>query len=239
AAKAYYDGLIKKLRGETEKATSQTSSAFPLWQQLWPLLEKGNQTGAREQIDRNPEGARALYRELLFETFTEQLYGNPPLPFAEAARKFISENDVDSAALEAHLNEWSKEKKLGVGFANAGEGIEQILYFAQLAQLRDSEKDAGKDAPPGSARELTERALELADANGIELASASFSLSLSIYALREKRLDDIEPLLARAEPICAKWNHPVGQFQIPLLRAYAAYAVENWKDAATLFSRAA
>src|SRR5207253_6765574 len=79
----------------------------------------------------------------------------------------------------------------------------------------------------------------LADANGIELASASFSLSLSIYALREKRLDDVEPPLARAEPICAKWSHPVGLFQIPLIRAYAAYAVENWKDAAKLFSRAA
>src|SRR5205807_1237310 len=58
AAKAFYDGLIKKLRGETEKATSQTSSAFPLWQQLRPLLEKGNQAGARELINRNPEGGR-------------------------------------------------------------------------------------------------------------------------------------------------------------------------------------
>ena len=238
-AKVFYDSLIKKLRDEAEKATSQTSSAFPLWQQLRPLLEKGNQTGARELINRDPEAAQALYRELLFESFIEKLYDNPPLPFAEATRKLISENDVVSGALEAHLNEWLKEKKLGAGFANAGNGIEQILYLTQLAHVRDNDKDAAKDAPPGAPRELTERALELADANGIELASASFSLSLSIFALREKRLDDIKPALARAEPICAKWNHPVGLFQIPLIRAYAAYAVENWKDAATLFRRAA
>ena len=239
AAKAFYDSLIKRLRDEAAKATSQTSSAFPLWQQLRLMIEKGNQPNARELINRNPEAARNLYRELLFEAFTRRLYDNPALSFAETTRKLISENDADSGALEAHLNEWSKERKLGVGFANAGEGIERILYLAQLAQLRDGDKDAAKDAPPGAPHELTERALELADANGIELASASFSLSLSIYALREKRLDDIEPWLARAEPICAKWNHPVGLFQISLIRAYAAYAVENWKDAATLFGRAA
>src|SRR5690349_21600334 len=33
-AKAYYNALIKKLTDETEKAAAQTSSAFPLWQQL-------------------------------------------------------------------------------------------------------------------------------------------------------------------------------------------------------------
>jgi CHAT domain-containing protein len=237
-AKAYYDALIKKLKDETEKAAAQTSSAFPLWQQLRPLMEKGDEAGARALISRNPDGARALYRELLFENFTARLYDNPPFAFAEATRKVLAETDDQTRALEAHFNEWTKEKKLEV-LNKSGEPIEQILYLAQVAQLRDAEKDPGKDAPPGTPRELTERALELANANGMELASASFSLSLSIYALREKRLDDVSALVERAEPISAKWNHAVALFQIPLIRAYAAYVAQDWKNAATLFARAA
>jgi CHAT domain-containing protein len=237
-AKAYYDALIKKLKDETEKAAAQTSSAFPLWQQLRPLMEKGDEAGARALISRNPDGARALYRELLFENFTARLYDNPPFAFAEATRKVLAETDDQTRALEAHFNEWTKEKKLEV-LNKSGEPIEQILYLAQVAQLRDAEKDPGKDAPPGTPRELTERALELANANGMELASASFSLSLSIYALREKRLDDVAALVERAEPISAKWNHAVALFQIPLIRAYAAYVAQDWKNAATLFARAA
>ena len=238
-AKAYYDALIKKLKDENEKAAAQTSSsALPLWQQLRPLIEKGNESAARSLIARNADAARALYRELLFENFTSRLYDNPPLPLADATRKLLAETDDQTRALETRFNEWVKEKKLGV-FTFAGEPIEQILYLAQLAQLRDAEKDAGKDAPPGSPRELTERALELANANGMELASASFSLSLSIYAVREKRLDDVAPLVERAEPISTKWNHPVALFQIPLIRAYAAYVAQDWKTAAPLFARAA
>jgi len=237
-AKAFYDALLKKLKDETEKASAQTSSAFPLWQQLRPLIEKGDEPGARTLISRNADAARALYRELLFENFIARLYENPPYAFADTARKLLAETDDGTRTLETHFTEWVKEKKLGV-FTNSGEPIEQILYLAQVAQLRDAEKDAGKDAPPGSPRELTERALELANANDMELASASFSLSLSIYAVREKRLDDVAPLVERAEPIATKWNHPVAQFQVPLIRAYAAYVAQDWKNAATLFARAA
>ena len=237
-AKAFYDALIKRLKDETEKASAQTSSALPLWQQLRPLIQKGDETAARTLIARNPDAARALYRELLFENFTERLYENPPLEFAEAARKLLADTDDQTRALETRFNEWAKEKKLGT-FSSTGEAIEQILYLAQVAQLRDAEKDAGKDAPPGSARELTERAFELANANDIELASASFSLSLAIYAVREKRLDDVSALVERAEPISTKWNHSIALFQIPLIRAYAAYVAQDWKTAAPLFARAA
>lgn len=238
-AKAYYDALIKKLKDETAKATGQGSAALRLWQQLRPLVEQGDQTAARNLITGNPAAARLLYRELLFDQVTSDLYGNPPLPWAEPTRKLISEINAESGVLETHLHEWLKAKELGAGLIKTGEEIEQILYLAQLANLRDRDKDAAKTAPPGTARELTEHALEIADANGIELATASFSLSLSIYALREGRLDEVAPLVDRAEPICTKWQHPVALFQIPLIRAYAAYTVENWKDATTLFSRAA
>ena len=190
-------------------------------------------------IKQNPEAARALYRELLFENAAAKLYDNPALPLAEAARKLLAEVDDETRALETHFDQWSKERKLGVGFTPAGEPVEQMIYLAQVAQLRYEQKDPGKDAPPGSPRELIVRALELANENAIELASASFSLSLSVNALRERRMDDIAAPLEQAEPISAKWNHPVALFQIPLIRAYAAYVTENWKDAATNFSRAA
>jgi CHAT domain-containing protein len=238
-AKAYYDSLIQKLKDESNKAAGQSSSGLQLWQQLLPLVSTQKEASAHSVINTNHAAAQSLYRELLFDAVTSRLYDNPPLPFAEAARKLLAEGDDENGALEAKFNEWSRDRKPGIGFKNGGEGIEQILYLAEVAQLRDGEKDAGKDAPPGSARELTERALELSEANGIELGVASFSLSLSYYALREKRLDDVGPPLERAEPICAEWNHPVGLFQVPLLRAYAAYAAEKWKDAATSFSRAA
>ena len=239
-AKAYYDALLKKLKDEAAKAAAQSSSlALPLWREIRPLVAAGNEAGARAAIGRNANVARALYRELLFEAATSRLYENPPLQFAEAARKLLAESDEENGALEAKFNEWSKERKLGVGFANAGDGLEQILYLAQVASLRDAEKDPGKDAPPGSPRELAERALELSEANGIELAVASFSLSLAFYALREKRLDDVGALLDRAETICTKWNETLGLYQASLIRAYAGYSAENWKEAATLFARAA
>jgi len=239
-AKAYYDSLIQKLREETTRAAGQSSSfAFPLWQQLRPLVAAQKEASARSVINGNRVAARFLYRELLFEAVTAKLYDSPPLPFAEAARKLLAESDDENAALEAKLDEWLKEQKPGVGFISAGQGIEQILYLVQVAHLRDAEKDAGKDAPPGSPRELTERALELSGAEGIELAVAGFSGSLSFFALREKRMDDIGPPLDHAEAIWKKWNDPVGLYQASLVRAYAAYALENWKDVATFFSSAA
>ena len=238
-AKDYYESLIKKLQGEAEKPTSQESSAFPLWQQLRPLLARPDEAAAHAVIKQNPEAARALYRELLFENATAKLYDSPALPLAEAARKLLAEVDHETRALETHFDQWSKERKLGIGFTPAGAPVEQMIYLAQVAQLRYEQKDPGKDAPPGTPRELMVRALELADANRIELASASFSLSLSVNALRERRMDDIAAPLELAEPISARWNHPVALFQIPLIRAYAAYVTENWKDAATNFSRAA
>lgn len=238
-AKAYYDSLIKKLQSEAEKTTSQGASAFPLWQQLRPLLARPDEAAARALIKQNPEAARALYRELLFESAAARLYDNPTLPLADAARKLLAEVDDETRALETHFDQWSKERKLGVGFTPAGAPVEQMIYLAQVAQLRFAEKDPGKDAPPGAPRELIARALELADANGIELAAASFSLSVAIYAVRERRMDDVAAPVERAEPISARWNHPVALFQIPLIRAYAAYVTENWKDAAANFARAA
>jgi CHAT domain-containing protein len=240
AAKAYYDSLIQKLREETTKAAGQSSTlAFPLWQQLRPLVAAQKEASGRQVINDNRVAARFLYRELLFEAVTARLYESPPLQFAEAARKLLAEGDDENAALEAKLNEWSKEQKPGAGFTNAGQGLEQILYLIQIAHLRDAEKDAGKDAPQGTPRELTERALELSEAEGIELAVASFSGSLSFFALREKRMDDVGPPLDRAEAIWKKWNEQVGLYQASLVRAYAAYTLENWKDAATFFSSAA
>lgn len=238
-AKAYYDSLIKRLRDETKAIGQSSTSALELWQQLLPLLASQKEASARSVINNNRVAARSLYKELLFEAVASLLYENSQLQFSEVARKLLAESDDENGALEAKFNEWSKERKPGVGFSNASEGIEQILYLAEIASQRFNEKDPGKDAPQGSPRELTERALALSEANGIELAVASFSLSLSFYALREKRLEDIGPLLDRAETICTKWNETLGLYQASLIRAYAGYSAESWKEAATLFARAA
>jgi len=239
-ARGFYDSLIKRLKDEAAKAASQTSSlALPLWQEVKGLIAAGNDAGARAAISRNPVGARALYRELLFDAVTSRLYANPPLQFSEQVRKLLAGSDDENGALETKFNEWLKERKLGVGFTNASDGIEQILYLGEVANMRGAEKDPGKDAPQGSPRDLTERALELSETNGIELAVASFSGTLSIYALREKRLEDLGPPLDRAEAIWTKWNDSIGLFQASLVRGYAAYASENWKEAAAFFARAA
>jgi hypothetical protein len=99
-AKDYYESLIKKLQGEAEKTTSQGSSAFPLWQQLRPLLVRPDEAAAQSVVKQNPEAARALYRELLFENAAAKLYDNPALPLAEAARKLLAEVDDETRALE-------------------------------------------------------------------------------------------------------------------------------------------
>ncbi len=239
-AKSFYDSLIQRLRDEATRAAAQSSSlALPSWREVEPLVAAGNDAAARAAISRNPVGARALYRELLFDAVTSRLYANPPLQFSEQVRKLLAESDDENGALETKFNEWSKERRLGVGFTNASDGIEQILYLAEVANIRSAEKDPGKDAPPGSPRDLTERALELSETNGIELAVASFSGTLSFFALREKRLEDVGPPLDRAEAIWTKWNHSIGLFQAPLIRGYAAYASENWKESAAFFARAA
>ncbi|HEY6047243.1 MAG TPA: DUF928 domain-containing protein, partial [Pyrinomonadaceae bacterium] len=239
AAKAYYDSLIQKLKEETTKSSARSDVAFPLWQQLQPLLANQKDDAARAAIKSNRTAAHLLYRELLFEAFAARLYSSPSLKFSEQARKLLAEGDAESEALETKFAEWSKEQKLGSGFTNAGEGIEQILYLAQVSQIRNAEKDPGKDAPPGSARELTERALELAEPEGIELAVGSFSGSLSLFALRERRMDEIDPPLDRAEAIWKKWDIRVGLYQAALIRAYFDYARENWKESAAHFARAA
>lgn len=239
-AKSFYDRLIQRLRDEATQAASQSSSlALTSWREIEPLVAAGNDAGARAALSRNPVGARALYRELLFDAFASRLYANPPLQFSEQVRKLLAESDDENRALETKFNEWSKERKLGVGFTNTSNGIEQILYLAEVANMRSAEQDPGKDAPQGSPRDLTEHTLELSETNGIELAVASCSVTLSFYALREKRLEDLGPLLDRAEAIWTKWNHSIGLFQAPLVKGYAAYASENWKEAAAFFARAA
>ena len=240
AAKAYYDSLIQKLREEATKAAGQSSIlAFPLWQQLRPLVATQKEADARSIINSNRAAARLLYRELLFRVVTARLYQSASPQFMEQVRKLLAEGDDENSALEAKFNEWSKERKLGVGFTSTGDGIEQILYLAQVAEMRNAEKDPVKDAPPGSPRELTERALGLSEEEGIELAVASFSGTLSFFALRDRRIDEVRPSLDRAETIWKKWEDPVGLYQAALIRAYADYASENWKDAATSFGRAA
>jgi CHAT domain-containing protein len=239
AAKMFYDSLIQQLREETARAASQSASlALLTWRELEPLVAAGNEAGARAAILRNPIGARALYRNLLFEAVASRLHANPSLKSSEQLRKLLANVDPNGD-LETKFNEWSKERKLGIGFTNAGDGIEQILYLAQVAEMRGAGGDPGKDAPQGSARELTERALELSETNGIELAVAGLSGTLAVYALREKQVEDFNAPLDRAEQIWIRWNHSLGLFQAPLLRGYAAQAAENWEAAAAYFLRAA
>src|SRR5437660_1770363 len=79
-AKAFYDSLLKKLREEAAKAASQSSSlALPLWREVKRLIAAGDEADARLAIARNQEGARALYRELLFDAVDSRLYDNPPI----------------------------------------------------------------------------------------------------------------------------------------------------------------
>jgi hypothetical protein len=105
-AKAYYDALIKKLHDETEKATSQNSSAWPLWEKLKPLLAKGDEHGARALIKQDPDASVALYRELLFENAIAKLFDNPTLSMSESARKMLADVNDETRVLENHLNQW-------------------------------------------------------------------------------------------------------------------------------------
>lgn len=219
---------------------SQTEKAHArLWRELRPLLAAHDETAARALVSRDASASRALYLELLFESATSRLYDNPRLPYADEARTLLAVSGEETRALEAKFAEWAKNPKPGVGFAAADAGWGQILYLAQIAKLRDEEKDAGKDAPAGTGRELTERALALSETAGSELAVASFSATLAFYALREKRLDDVLPLVERSEKIWEDWAHPVGLYQAPLILGIAAYNGQKWSEAAGHFARAA
>ncbi len=239
-AKAFYDSLIQRLQDQTASAASQSHSlALALWLEVRPLVELSNDNAASAAIRRNAAGAWLLYRNLLFEAVTSRLHGNPTLPFSDRVRKLLVENDPENQRLETKLDEWSKEKKPGVGFTNTGEEIEQLLYLAQVANMRNSDNDPGKEAPQGSPRELIQLALELAEANGIELAVGSFSGTLSYYALREARMNELEAPLDRAEEIWKRWVHSIGLTQVSFIRGYAAFNTGNWKDAAEFFVQAA
>jgi CHAT domain-containing protein len=239
-AKSFYDSLIQRLQEQTASAASQSHSlALTLWLEVRPLVESPNETAARAAITRNPAGTWLLYRNLLFESVTSRLYGNPTLPSSDRVRKLLVESDGENQRLETKFDEWSKEKKPGVGFTNTGDEIEQLLYLAQVANIRGSDKDPGKEAPQGSPRELIQRALELAQANGIELAIAGLSGTLSYYALREARMNEFHAPLDRAQEIWTRWGHAIGLAQVPLIRGYAAFNTGNWKEAAEFFVQAA
>ena len=121
-AKAFYDSLIQRLQDQTASAASQSHSlALALWLEVRPLVESSNENAARAAIKRNAEGAWLLYRNLLFETVTSRLYGNPTLPFSDRVRKLLVESDPENQGLETKFDEWAKEKKPGVGFTNTGE----------------------------------------------------------------------------------------------------------------------
>ncbi|HEX8098469.1 MAG TPA: CHAT domain-containing protein [Pyrinomonadaceae bacterium] len=239
AAKEFYDSLVKRLADESQKITNQSSSALPLWKELEPAVARGDDRAARSLIGRDTGAARALYRELLFEAATAALYEDVGMPHAEKARKLIAESDAAGGALEAKFAEWSKEKKAGVGFLKESEGVGQLIYLTVVAYYRGKDKDVDKEAPAGTPRELTERALALAESSGVELAVACFSGNLGVYALREKRLDDVRPLVERSGEIWARWNHRTGLAQVPLLLGQADYEAQNWKDAAENFGRGA
>src|SRR2546423_1621101 len=99
---------------------ARRQTAQRLWQTLQPLVTAHDDRAAREAIAREAEAARALYRELLFESVTSKLYDNPTQPGMEEARVLLAESDAASRALEAKLAEWRKDPKLGTGFTKDG-----------------------------------------------------------------------------------------------------------------------
>jgi len=224
-------------RGASSHA--QASSPWSLWKELVPLIRAKDIAAARALIAGSRQTARLLHRELLFDAAAARLYGNLELPYALDLRPLLAEGDAEAVALEIKFGAWIQEPKPGVGLAGKGDGLEQIILLATVAQLRDQGKEMGDGAPTGTPRELVERALALAEQTGIELAVASFSATLSVYALREKRLADIDPQIGRSEQIWRRWDHPVGLFQAPLIVAYGQFVGEKWNDAAINFKRAA
>lgn len=223
----------------TGSVVAKTETAR-MWRELQTLVASGDETAARALVARDAETARALHRELVFDAFSARLYENPPLPHSETARALLAASDEKSAALERRFAEWAAETKPGAGFTHASEGFERVLYLATVAFLRDKEKESGADdAPAGSPRELTERALALAEKEEVSLAVASLTGTLSVFALRERRLEDVLPLISRAETVWKEWSHPVGLFQAPLVVGHARMLGERPREAAEQFERAA
>lgn len=207
-------------------------SALALWQRLAPLVAAGNADGARALAKGDPAAARALYRELLFDTVTSRLYEHPTLAHADAARSLLAETDDETRALETRFAAWLRDSRPGVAFAHGGANVEQLISLALVAQARDAQREAGENAPAGTPRELTEHALALAESSGAELATAAFSGNLAVYALRERRPAEARPLVERAASIWQRWRHEVGLHQAPLFLGYAARLAEDWKTAA-------
>jgi CHAT domain-containing protein len=210
-----------------------------LWRELQARLAAKDEAGARAVVARDAAASQALYDELLYECMTSRLYGNPRMPFADEARAMLAESGAESRALEAKFGEWLKDQKPGVGFTSTDTGLSQALYLAQVAKLRGEEKDAGKDALAGKPRELIERALSISESSGNELAAASFNATLAVYALRERRLEDVPAPVARAEKIWEAWAHPVGLYQAPLILGFADSNAGRWHEAAEHFAQAA
>ena len=217
------------------------SPALKLWREMEPLIAARNEGAARNLAARNLADSRALYRELLLDAFTSLLYENAALPNAEAARLLLAAMDAngESGALEAKFKEWAKERKPGIGFVAASEGFERVLYLCVVSKFRGEGAEAGKDAPAGTARELSEQALGLSKAINLELGIACFSGNMAVYGLRERRFAEVRPLIAVSEAIYERWRHLIGIAQVPLINGQAAYLAENWKEAALLLSRAA
>ncbi|HZI17375.1 MAG TPA: CHAT domain-containing protein [Pyrinomonadaceae bacterium] len=210
-----------------------------LWAGLRPPVAANDEKKARLVAGREPGAARRLHRELVFEAFESKLYGNPQMTEAEAARQLLATTDGETRALEAKLSEWLERPEPGVGIAAPGARPEQFFYLAAVARARDKEAESLPEAPRGTPRELIEQARSLASVEGDELAAASFAGTLSVYALRERRLEEVGPLLSAAEATWQVWGHQVGLFQAPLVRGHAAYAREDWREAAAQLGRAA
>ncbi|MBA2706096.1 MAG: CHAT domain-containing protein, partial [Blastocatellia bacterium] len=240
-AKAFYDSLTKQLKDEAAKAASQSSSlALPLWHEVEPLVVAGNETAALAAINRNLSAASALYRELLFDAVDSRLYDNPSIsPNAERVRTLLAQSDTENAALEGKLAAWSKERKLGEGFTNAGDPIEQLLYLyiaAEPSNIKNQKvSDGGK---PATSRELTEAALQTAEAIGDQLAIAGCAGNLAYYALQERRATDMRPLIERAGKIWENWRHPVGIAVAAYLTGESYALLENWNEASTNYKQA-
>ena len=242
AVKAYFDSLVKKLRDEAEKSATQSPAmALSLWHELQPLVAAGKDETARALIEKNANAAKALYLELLFDAVDSRLYGNPPMSAqAERVRFLLTQTDAENAALEAKLTVWSRQRKMGEGFANTGDGIEQVLYLYIAAEPGNVKKlTAPEGKKPPTSRDLTEEALQIAAELGTELAVASCSGNLAYYALQERRQAEMLPLLERAGDIWKKWEHPVGLAGAAYFTAEAYALAENWKEASANYRRAA
>jgi CHAT domain-containing protein len=241
-AKAFYDSLIKRLKDDAAKAASQSSAlGLRLWREVEPLVAGGNERAALAAINGNINGASALYRELLFDAVDSRLYNNPPIsPNAERVRALLAQSNAENAALEAKLAVWSKERKLGEGFQNSGEGMEQLLYLyiaAEPSNIKNQKvSDGGK---PATSRELTEAALQTAEEIGSELPIAACAGNLAYYAIQERRVADTHALLERAGEIWKNWRHPVGLAVAAYLNAESYALVENWQEASTSYKQAA